>query len=201
MKRSRTMRPLTIGLIGASAFALAACKTEAQTEQATAFPDLKSCLAESARPGATVTEDECTTAYAQAMQTNMESAPRYDAMASCEEQHGVGNCQAQVSEGGGGMGSIFMPLLTGFLLGKMMSGGGLMSQPLYPQKNGGFATPGGQAFSNNRGASTVPTSTFNKPATTFDKAPMSSKPTTGWNSKSPVKSTGGFGSSAVGSGG
>lgn len=199
MKRSRTMRPLTIGLIGASAFVLAACKPE--TEQATAFPDLKSCIAESAKPGASVTEDQCTTAYAQAVQTNVESAPRYDAMTACEEQHGVGNCQAQVSPEGGGGGSIFMPLLTGFLLGKMLSGGGLMSQPLYPQKGGGFATPGGQGFNTNRGSATVPTSTFNKPATTFDKAPMSSKPTTGWNNKSTVKSTGGFGSSATSSGG
>lgn len=199
MKRSRAMRPLTIGLIGASAFALAACKP--QTEEATAFPDLKSCLAETVKPDATMTEDDCATAYAQAVQTNMDSAPRYDAMTACEEQHGVGNCEAQVNPNGGG-GSIFMPLLTGFLLGKMLSGGGgLMSQPLYPQRGGGFATPGGQVFGNNRGSATVPASTFNKPATTFDKAPLSSKPASGWSNKSTVKSTGGFGSSLRSSGG
>lgn len=198
MKRSRAMRPLTIGLIASSAFALAACKPDAP-DTATAFPDLQSCLAESVRANAAVSEADCTTAYAQAVQTNMESAPRYDAMTACEEEHGTGNCQAAESPGGGG--SIFMPLLTGFLLGKMLSGGGLMSQPLYPKKDGGFATPGGQAFGNNRGSAATSAATFAKPATTFDKAPISSKPTSGWNSQSNVRSTGGFGGSAVSSGG
>lgn len=201
MKRSRYFRPVTIGLLGVSAFTLAACKQE--PEQASAFPDLQSCIAESVRPNAAVTEQDCTTAYAQAVQTNVESAPRYDALAVCEQEHGAGNCQQADNPQGGG-GSIFMPLLTGFLLGKMLSGGGaIMSQPLYPKQGGGYATPNGQSFANNRGAGAVPTSTFAKPARTIDKAPVSANPRTiapgGGNST--VRSTGGFGTSATGSGG
>ncbi|RWR06841.1 DUF1190 domain-containing protein [Paenirhodobacter populi] len=186
MKRSRNFRPLTIGLIGASAFALAACKEE--TEQATAYPDLSACLADASRGSAPVTEEQCRVAYAQALQTVNDSGPKYDALAACEEQHGVGNCQ-QAENPGGGMGSMFMPLLTGFLLGKMM-GGGMMSQPLTPTKNGTFTTPGGTQFNNNRGVATVPTSTF------------TNKSTAGWNSaQSAARSTGGFGSTMKSTGG
>ena len=200
MKRSRHFRPITIGLIGASAFALAACKQD--EEQATTFPDQKACIAESAKPGATVTEDQCTSAYAQAVQTNQQSAPRYDAMAACEEQHGAGNCQQ--AESSSGFGSVFLPIVTGFLLGKMLSGGGgLFGQPMYNRAGGGFTTPGGGIFGSNRGTSVVPSSTFNKPATTFNKPPMSSKSFSSsgssWNgSQSAVKSQGGFGSSFKG---
>lgn len=205
MKRSRHFRPITIGLIGASAFALAACKEE--DSQATAFPDLQSCIAESVRANASVTESECTNAYSQALQTNQEAAPRYDALAACEETHGAGNCEQQVQSSGGGMGSVFLPILTGFLLGKMMSGGGgLMGQPLNAKAGGGFATPGGSTFSSNRGTSAVPASTFNKPAPTYNKPPISSakaSPSGGGfnNSQSTVRSQGGFGSSASGAAG
>lgn len=187
MKRSRHFRPITLGIIGASVFALSACKQE--EEQATAFPDLKSCLAESAKPGATMSSDDCTTAYAEAVKSNAADAPKYDAMTACEAEHGAGNCQqAQNSEGGG---SIFLPLLTGFLVGKMLSGGGsIFGQPLYSRPNGTFATPGGQGFSSNRGASVVPASTFQKPAAGA------------WNgSKQAVTSTGGFGKTMTGTAG
>ncbi|HEY0275039.1 MAG TPA: DUF1190 domain-containing protein [Paenirhodobacter sp.] len=186
MKRSRNFRPLTIGLIGISAFALAACKDE--TEQATAYPDLSACLADASRGSAPVTEEQCRVAYAQALDANATSAPKYDALAACEEQHGAGNCQKAENPGGSGC-SIFLPLVTGFLLGKMLGGGGgLMSQPLNPNKNGTFTTPGGQTLNGNRGVATVPTSTFSKGST--------------WNgAQSTVKSTGGFGSSTQSAGG
>ncbi len=194
MKRSRNFRPLTIGLIGASAFALAACKDE--TEQATAYPDLSACLADASRGSAPVTEEQCRVAYAQALDANSTTAPKYDALAACEEQHGAGNCQQAENPGGSG-GSIFLPLVTGFLLGKMLGGGGFMSQPLNPNKNGSFSTPGGQTLNGNRGVATVPTSTFNKGAAT-----SVTKSGAAWNgSQSAVKSTGGFGSSMQSAGG
>ena len=86
------------------------------------------------------TADECRQSFAEAEQLHVESAPRYDSLQVCEEQHGVGNCGSedqQVSNGGSG--SIFMPLLAGYLIGSMLGGAGMSrSQPMYRTPQGGY---------------------------------------------------------------
>ena len=119
--RSRTV---ALTILGAAAFTVAGCRDE-QVE-AQAFPDLASCQA-AAVNGGLVTADQCSQAFAEAEALHVEAAPRYDSLAVCEEQHGAGNCGSedqQVSQGGSG--SIFMPLLAGYLIGSMLgrAGGG-----------------------------------------------------------------------------
>jgi len=182
-KRSRTV---ALTILGAAAFTVAGCREE-QVE-AQAFPDLASCQAEAAQ-GGLFTPAECDAAFAEAEQLHVEAAPRYDSLAVCEEQHGAGNCgseEQQVSNGGSG--SIFMPLLAGYLIGNMLgrAGGGMAaSQPMYRNAQGGFTNAAGTTnFGSNAGRAQMGTQSFAQPAATAGRAPMS---------RATAASRGGFG--------
>ncbi|MFD2739992.1 DUF1190 domain-containing protein [Sulfitobacter aestuarii] len=182
-KRSRTV---ALSILGATAFTLAGCREE-QVE-AQAYPDLESCKA-AAGQGGLVSASECDTAFAEAQTLHVESAPRYDALSVCEEQHGAGNCGSEAEAAGGGSGSIFMPLLAGYLIGNMLGGrGGLAgSQPLYKNGQGGFSNASGTSnYSSNAGKAKIGASNFTKPAATIGKPPMT---------KATAASRGGFGRS------
>lgn len=181
-KRSRTA---ALVIVGAASFALAGCREEQVDAQA--FPDLQSCLS-AAGTGSLFTEEQCRTAFDEAVALNAETAPRYDSREVCEAQYGVGNCAAEVQATGGGSGSIFMPLLAGYLIGNMLGGGrGVASQPLYRTSSGGFTNPAGTAtYANNTGAAKLGQSAFTKAPTTLGKPPLT---------KATALSRGGFGSS------
>ena len=185
-KRSRHV---ALFLAGSAVLALAACEEE--KTDAAAFPDLASCVAEAKSGNLFFTEQDCQTQFAQAQQEYLETAPRYESKELCEQEHGAGNCEgdptAQNQSGGG---SIFMPMLMGYMIGSMLGGGrGVMSQPMVRTAQGGFATPDGkQTFASNRGTGRVAGSTFTKAPSTIGKAPMSA---------SQVNQRGGFGGSST----
>ena len=143
-------------LMGMAALALSACE-EDPAVQAQAFPDEASCLDEADKTDAPFTAQDCETAFAAAQAAHLESAPRYEDEALCEEQHG-GECVAEVRPGG----SVFMPILTGYLLGRALSGGNgsLLAQPLV-SRPGGFATISGDTrLTSNIGAAELRASAF-----------------------------------------
>ncbi|MDO5612042.1 MAG: DUF1190 domain-containing protein [Paracoccus sp. (in: a-proteobacteria)] len=184
-KRSRTV---ALAILGSTAFALAGCRDE-QTA-AEAFPDEASCIASAQQGNLFYTESDCRVAFAQAAQDHLETAPRYESLELCEQEHGQGNCggdPAQTAQGGGG-GSIFMPLMMGYLLGQMMGGRGVASQPLARTADGRFATPGGTSVANNRGAGQMQPGAFNKAPTTMGQPPMT---------RAQVAQRGGFGQTAT----
>ncbi|MER5170385.1 DUF1190 domain-containing protein [Thioclava sp. GXIMD2076] len=188
--RPKRSRYVTLTIMGAAAFALAGCKDDSQVD-AQAFPDLASCE-QAAGAGGEFTAEQCRTAFAQAQELNVESAPRYDSLQVCEEEHGAGNCgseeQATGQQSSGGMGSIFMPLLAGYLIGNMLGGRG-SAQPLYRNGQGGYTNADRSAtFSTNNGKAKLNQGLFKKPASTIGKAPMT---------KATAVSRGGFGSSAT----
>ena len=167
-------------LLGASAFALSACKDE--RVDATAFPDKDSCVAAASDGTQPFTVQDCDTAFAEALVEYERSAPRYDDLALCEEQHG-GECVAAPESGGGS--SIFMPLMAGYLMGSLLSNSRAQTQPLYRDAAGRYATAsGGTILSGNRGSAKLAPSAF-RPAPPA-AAPMS---------RATVNATGGFGSS------
>ena len=176
-------------LMGAAAFGLSACKSDETDVRA--FPNVEACI-ESARGGNLFfTEADCRTSFAEAEQTHMETAPRYDSLAVCEEQHGVGNCGGDpAASAGGGMGSIFMPMLMGYMIGSMLSrGGGMMSQPLVRSADGRFANPAGTtSLASNNGAGKMAPAAFAKGPTTMGQPPMS---------RAQVAQRGGFGQTAA----
>lgn len=175
-------------LMGMAALALAACEEDPRV-QAQAFPDLSSCLDEADEVDAPFTAQDCETAFATAQAAHLESAPRYEDEALCEEQHG-GECMAEVRPGG----SVFMPILTGYLLGRALSGNSrpLLSQPLV-SRPGGFATVSGDTrLTLDTGAAEMRASTF-RPAPATRLAPPLSR--------AAVAQTGGFGQTRTATGG
>ena len=195
---TKRSKHVALAILGATAFALAGCQ-ESEVD-AQAFPDLKSCK-EAASLAGYVTAEQCETAFAEAEALHLEAAPRYNSLEVCETEHGVGNCgdgPAVAGSEGGGMGSVFMPLMMGYLLGSMMGGGGLgrgaaASQPMYKTADGKFTNAAGTAsYGANSGRANVPASQFARPASTVNKPPMSAAPSA---------SRGGFGGSATSAGG
>lgn len=182
-RRSKTV---ALSLMGAAAFTLSACKEEAT--DVTSFPDLASCQAEAASGSLAFTADDCATAFAQAEADFQETAPRYDSLAVCEEQHGAGNCGDDTAQQSGG-GFSFMPLLAGYMIGSMLSGGrGFASQPLANTANGRFATPGGSAVTTNSGSGRLGAAAFTKAPATVGQPPMT---------RASVAARGGFGSTGA----
>ncbi len=185
-------RSTHVALVLMGAFALSACKEEQVDAQA--FPDLQSCKA-AANAGGMFSPAECDTAFAEAEALHVESAPRYDSLAVCEEQHGEGACGTEQAAQSGGSGSIFMPLMMGYLLGNMMGNarGAAASQPLYRTADGKFTNAAGSStYSSNAGKAKLSPSQFAKPPSTIGLAPMT---------KTTAASRGGFGGSSIASGG
>ncbi|MDH2326664.1 DUF1190 domain-containing protein [Cereibacter sp. SYSU M97828] len=182
-KRSRSV---ALALVGAAAFTLSACREE--ESDVTSFPDLASCKAQADAGSLAFTAEDCAEAFAQAEADHLATAPRYDSQQVCEEQHGVGNCGTDAVQQPGG-GFSFLPLIAGYMIGSMMSGGrGFASQPLVNTANGRFATPGGTSITTNNGAGKLNAAAFNKAPTTVGKPPMS---------RADVASRGGFGATSA----
>ena len=186
---TKRSRHVAIAILGAAAFTVAGCREE-QVE-ASAFPDLQSCLDQSVA-GGTFSSEDCRTAFSEAEELHVESAPRYDSLQVCEEQHGEGACGSEAAQAQGGSGSIFMPLLAGYLMGNMLGGrsGMAASQPLYKTSDGRFTNAARTStFSGNTGSTRMSTNQFVRPTSTVGKAPMS---------RATATSRGGFGSAGSG---
>ncbi len=185
-KRSKRV---AIAILGATAFTLAGCREE--QVDASAFPDLQSCLDESTRGGMFSAQD-CRTSFEQAEALHVEAAPRYDSLSVCEDQHGEGACGSEEAMTQGGSGGIFMPLLAGYLMGNMLGGRAGMSaaQPLYKTSDGRFTNASrSSTFSSNAGSTKLNTSQFARPASTVGQAPMT---------RANASSRGGFGAASTG---
>ncbi|MGO4916128.1 DUF1190 domain-containing protein [Pseudogemmobacter sp. W21_MBD1_M6] len=189
--RKRSQR-VALCIVGAAAFALAGCREEEVDAQA--FPDLQSCKSAAATGATNFSAIDCEAAYQEVQKIHVESAPRYDSLQVCEQEHGVGSCgdeQQASGGGGGGGGGIFMPLLTGYLIGNMLSRGvgSTVGQPLYRKAGGQFTNATGtSSYSSNAGKAKLGATQFAKPPATIGKAPMT---------KTSVASRGGFGSTSA----
>jgi uncharacterized protein YgiB involved in biofilm formation len=183
-KRSRT---IAITIFGAAAFALAGCQEE--QVDAAAFPDLNSCT-NGASDSAVFSTQDCENAFVAAKALHVEAAPRYESLVVCEEQHGAGACGSEATATQGGSGSIFLPLMAGYLMGNMLAGraGMAASQPLYKTSDGRFTNAARTStFNGNSGAAKLATSQFTRPAATAGQAPMT---------RATAASRGGFGQSS-----
>lgn len=149
-------------ILGGAVFGLAACEEKTDL---TYFENAEQCTRYAGAEAGFSVED-CQAAFAEAAQSYALSAPRYESRELCEEEHGPAACappevQAaalglppeavpvehtpeQASQGG----SIFMPLMAGYMMGSMMSGGArAASQPVYTGSRGaGLVTGSGKAM-------------------------------------------------------
>lgn len=173
--------PRRIALLGAaSVIALAGCRE--QQAEVVVFDDRAACEASGTEAGV------CEAQYAQAAAEYAETAPRYDAVAVCEAEHGAGACVEDEQRP-----SIFMPLMAGFLMGQVLSGRGFGSRAMVPAAGAGFSTTdGGTRASSLSGRGSVAASTLtNRGASTRNAAPMT---------RSSVARGGGFGGSQTSGG-
>ena len=117
--------------------------TQAAGEAAqTAFASIEECAAQMNRT-------DCEAAFQQARSEHDGTAPRFADQAACEQEWGTGNCENRPDQVHAGGGSIFMPILAGFLIGRAFSGGGMFGAPLsrrgdrYYSRGGPVAVGGG----------------------------------------------------------
>ena len=129
MKRSQQIRLVLLG--SASAIAISACdQTQDLPKDAKFFRDQAQCEAE--EKGA-----DCKKAFEESREAHVKTAPRFGTLQECQAQYGVDNCAPATAPGqqtaAGSSGGFFMPLMMGYMLGKM--GNSVVSQPVYRDAN------------------------------------------------------------------
>ncbi|WP_077354720.1 DUF1190 domain-containing protein [Brevundimonas sp. LM2] len=129
LKRSRTLQ--VTSLMATASFSLAACgapQVAAPVPQpALAYESLTECKAAN-----DISDTECDAGYANAAKQAETTAPRYATQSECEGQWGPDQCRQN-----GSGGSFFTPLLTGFVIGQLLNGGGYRGGgPLYRDRTG-----------------------------------------------------------------
>lgn len=179
-RKSWGARHLTpVALAVTAVFMLAGC--EQNDETVSMYQNAEDCS--SANPGKSA---ECTTTYNNALKEAERTAPKYASREDCVAEFGEGQCQqapsqagtapenqAQVQQSGG---SMWMPLMAGYMMGRMMGGGaGFAQQPLFSSRNpaspayGQYTDAGGKSYGaaqSGRSATVPKTAMAPKPATT-----------------------------------
>jgi uncharacterized protein YgiB involved in biofilm formation len=122
MNRSNSFRCAL--LLGVSAVALSAC--EEPKVDASVYETVQQCKDD---PG--VSSEQCEKSFKEARSQHASVAPKYSSEADCQADFGAGKCEKapyRTSRGG----SVFMPLMIGYMMGSMIGGrSSMMSQPLY----------------------------------------------------------------------
>lgn len=174
MKRSSS---IALIMISTSALALSACD-EPQVD-AEIYTSLGECARESQ-----MSDADCREGYLQARRQHGEVAPKYASREECVADFGENNCETSSyrTEQGG---SVFMPLMMGYMMGRVLSGGSVAPQPLY--RTAGDSSTFRTADNRTVGRSTGPV----RVASAAAKAP---------SAKSSTISRGGFGATARASG-
>jgi len=106
-KRSETVTLVLLGGAGIAAVGLAKVDPSQRMEDIRIYPNAEACIAGHVRM-----EADCRADYDTARRTAAETAPTYPTKALCEEQHGVGECQADT-----GAGERARPLMAAYLVG------------------------------------------------------------------------------------
>lgn len=169
--RSSRITPIAFAI--SAAFMLSAC--EKSDENVSLYQNADDCS--KANPS---TSAQCTKAFNDAKVEAAKTAPKYANRADCVAEFGESQCtqapaQAGMSAESQQGGSMWMPLMAGFMMGRMMSGGGYAQQPLFTSKtagspaNGKFVDATGKSYgpaTTGRSMSVPPSAMAPKPATT-----------------------------------
>ncbi len=136
-RKSWNARHLTpVALAVTAVFMLAGC--EQSDETVSLYQNADDCAS------ATGKAAECTTAYNNALKEAERTAPKYASREDCVAEFGEGQCQQAPAQAGmapenraqaQSSGSFWMPLMAGYMMGRLMSGGaGYQQQPLFSSK-------------------------------------------------------------------
>jgi uncharacterized protein YgiB involved in biofilm formation len=111
-------------LASVSLIALSAC--EEPTVEAAVFEGLQQCL-----DNPDMDPDQCRDNFSAARTQHAAVAPKYSSAQDCQADFGAERCEKAPYQTSGG-GSVFMPLMMGYMMGSMLGGrGGVAAQPLY----------------------------------------------------------------------
>ncbi|GAA0493197.1 MULTISPECIES: DUF1190 family protein [Tatumella] len=167
--QARHLTPVAVAI--SAVFMLSGC--EQKDENVSMYMNADQCS--KANPGQ---QAQCDSAYNNAVKEAARTAPKYASREDCVAEFGENQCQkapAQASTAAEPQqsGSFWMPLMAGYMMGRMMGGG--MSQPLFTPRNaaspanGQFVDASGKSYGPATGGrtATVPKSAMApKPATT-----------------------------------
>jgi uncharacterized protein YgiB involved in biofilm formation len=173
MKSRRSLA--TVLMMSVSLVALTAC--EEPKVDAAVYSSLDQCKRDPLN-----TSDQCESSFKEATSQHAAVAPKYDTAEDCQADFGSGKCEVAPYKTSSG-GSVFMPLMAGYMMGSLLGGrgrGSMMSQPLYrsSQSPNSFRTAENRNVGSKTGRTKVASSATSRP--TF---------------KSSTRSRGGFGSS------
>lgn len=172
------MKPLknsvsVLALVAAAAMFTSAC--EEPRVDAAIFESLQQCLSD-----INMVRSDCEKNYATAQGQHAVVAPKFASVKECEAEFGSARCERAPQRASNG-GSMFMPLMMGYMMGSMIGGRGYgASQPLYRTRSnpGTFRTADNKSAGRSTGRTQVGKSAMTRPT-----------------SKSSTQSRGGFGSS------
>lgn len=143
MKRSRILH--LSSLMATASFTLAACGSPQQVAAAPegewetrvegAFQSVEEC-----KTSGVASASDCDAAYQAASVEAEANAPKFASQADCEQASGAGQCEERVQANGT---SVFMPMLAGFLLGRMLSNGTRGTPSALFRQNGDLRTANG----------------------------------------------------------
>ncbi|MFP1830158.1 DUF1190 family protein [Lonsdalea quercina] len=175
------LAPLTLAM--GSVFMLSGC--EKTDETVSLYQNADDCTR--ANPSM---KDQCTTTYNNALKEAEKTAPKYRSQEDCAAEFGEAQCMQtpattasnQNAPAQAGMtaqphesGSFWMPLMAGYMMGRMMGGGGYAQQPLFSPRsaaspaNGQFVDASGKSYGSATSGRTITvpkTAMTPKPATT-----------------------------------
>jgi len=123
---------------------------------------------------------QCVAAYDAAKQEAAKTAPKYASREDCIAEFGEGQCTQAPAQAGvataenqSSGGSMWMPLMAGYMMGRMMGGGGYAQQPLFSSKNPASPANGKfvDATGKNYGPATAGGRTMNVPKTAMAPKP------------------------------
>ncbi len=170
----RSYRLAPVALAISAAFILAGC--EQTDETVSMYQNADDCSA--ANPSMSA---QCTTAYNNALKEAEKTAPKYASKEDCVAEFGEAQCTPVPAQAGAAAqptqtSSSWMPLMAGYMMGRMMGGGaGFAQQPLFSSRspaspaNGQFVDASGKSYgaaTSGRTVTVPKTALAPKPATT-----------------------------------
>ena len=157
MKRSKSLK---IAMMGVGVLALTACE---EPQDAAVWENVTQCI-----NNEDFTPEACESEFKKAETEHVRTAPKYVQVSDCEADFGEGNCETAPQQTTSG-GSIFMPMMMGYMMGSMLGGGrsGVASQPLYRSKDDpkNFRTGDNQKVSGKTGPTKVGSQVAKAPST------------------------------------
>ncbi|MDC9612496.1 DUF1190 family protein [Xenorhabdus khoisanae] len=189
-KTWRSYRLAPVALAVSAVFMLSAC--EQNDETVSLYTNADECS--QANPSQS---EQCKVAYNNAVKEAEKTAPKYASREECvaefgeqqctqtPAQAGVGQAQAQDSSSG----SFWMPLMAGYMMGRLMGGSSAPSQPLFTSKSA--SSPANGKFVDATGKSYGPATAGGR-SMTVPKTAMAPKPAT-----TTTITRGGFGESVA----